>query len=275
MQNLSGVEGSIRAHSGGIEWLARAGYATRGFLYVIIGLLAGLTALGRGGQTTDSKGALIKLYQQPFGQALLVLAALGLFGFAAFRAYHAVLDPEHGERGGAGVAKRIGWALAALLHVSLGIFAVSVLQGTSGGGTDVRSGTAELLAWAPPLGRCLVAAAGLGVVAFAFQQLACSWRAKLDDQLDLSALSQRARTLAIRTSRVGIAARALVFLIAGGFLVVAAVTANPNDAKGFGDSLATLRDTPVGAPLLGAVAVGLLAFAVYQLIEARYRRIAH
>jgi hypothetical protein len=66
-----------------------------------------------------------------------------------------------------------------------------------------------------------------------------------------------------------------VFLVAGGFLVTAAVTADPNEAKSFGESLRALRETPLGEPLLAAVALGLVAFATYEFIEARYRRIAH
>lgn len=275
MGKLSAIETTVRDHSGGIEWLGRAGYATRGFLYLIIGMLAVLAALGRGGETTDSKGALMKLYQQPFGHALLLLAAAGLFAYAAFRAYWALLDPEHEAQGALGVAKRVGWALVALFHAGLGVFATSLLQGSGAEPTDARSGTAELLAWSPPLGRWLVAAVGACVVGFALQQLSCSWRAKLDERLDLRDLEPGTRRLAIVLSRIGIAARAFVFFVIGGFLIAAAATADPNEAKGFGESLDAFRDTPFGAPLLGAVALGLLAFAAYELIEARYRRMAH
>ena len=54
-----------------------------------------------------------------------------------------------------------------------------------------------------------------------------------------------------------------------------AVTPDPSQAKSFGESLAALRETPAGEPLLAAVALGLVAYAMYEFIEARYRRIAH
>jgi hypothetical protein len=121
----------------------------------------------------------------------------------------------------------------------------------------------------------LVGLGGTAIVAFALQQLACAWRSKLDEQLDLGALASGTRRLAIRASRIGIAARAIVFLVAGGFLITAAVTADPSRAKSFGESLGALRETPMGEPLLAAVALGLMAYAAYEFIEARYRRIAH
>jgi len=269
------MESTVRQHSGWLEWVGRAGYATRGFLYLIIGIMAALAAFGEGGGTTDSKGAIGELYHQPFGQALLLAAAVGLFSYAAFSAYQGLIDPERHARGWARVAKRIGRAFIALLHASLGVYALRVMQGGERGPTDAHRGTAQLLGWSPPLGQCLVAVAGLSILGFAVQQLTCAWRSKLDEQLDLSALASGTRKLAIRASRIGIAARAIVFLVAGGFLVKAAVTADPSRAKSFGESLDALRETPLGEPLLAAVALGLMAFAMYELIEARYRRIAH
>ena len=150
----------VRDHGRSFEWLARAGYATRAYLYFAIGGLAGLAAFGYGGDTTDGKGALVELYRQPFGQALLVLASIGLFGFAIFRGYHAIVDPE-GEARGIRAAKRVGWAAIALAHAGLGVFAISLASGNSqrAGGDDTRSATASLLSWTP-VGPWLVAGVG-------------------------------------------------------------------------------------------------------------------
>src|SRR5688500_507754 len=143
------------------EWLARAGYATRAFLYFVIGGLAALAAFGYGGDTTDNKGALLELYRQPFGRALMALSAIGLFGFALFRGYQAIVDPERQARGWR-AANCLGWAAVALVHAGLGVFAISLASGNgtgrSGmGGEETRSATSALLSWAP-LGPWFVAA---------------------------------------------------------------------------------------------------------------------
>jgi hypothetical protein len=259
-----------------VEALARAGYATRGALYVIVGGLAGLAALGRGGETTDTKGALLEVYAQPFGAVLLSLAAAGLAGYAIFLVCRAALDPEAEARGTWGPAKRAWWGLIALLHGSLAIFALTLVLGRGSGAHDgdeqARGITATLLAWRP-LGPWLVASLGVAIASGAVYQLRCAWTAKLDEQLNLSKLSRTARRWVVRSSRVGIAARGCVGLIAGGFLIVAAVTADPTHAKGFADSLGALRAMPLGQWLFGVVALGLVAFGGYQLVEARYRRI--
>jgi hypothetical protein len=263
----------VRQHGRSFEWLARAGYATQAYLYFTIGGLAALAAFGYGGDTTDGKGALVELYQQPFGRALLVLASIGLLGFALFRGYQALTDPEREARGIL-AAKRVGWAAVALVHAGLGVFALSLASGNgqSTGGHDARSATASLLSWTP-LGPWLVGCVGAVLIGVAIHQLWCAWRSKLDEQLDLSSLGRSTRRWVVRLSRFGIAARAIVGAVAGAFLLLAAIDSNAGQAKGFGESLAMVRQAPLGGVLFAVVALGLLAFALYELVEARYRRI--
>jgi hypothetical protein len=267
------VRQAVRQHGRSFEWLARAGYVARALIYFTIGGLAAMAAFGYGGDTTDGKGALLELYRQPLGRGLLVLAAVGLFGFALFRGYQAIVDPEHQARGFQAV-KRVGWVAIALLHAGLGVFALGLASGNGRGSRqdETRGATAELLSW--PLGPWLVAALGAIVIGVACHQLWCAWCAQLDEQLDLSPLSGEVRRWAVRLSRFGIAARASVGLIAGAFLLIAAIDSNPGEAKGFGESLAMVRQAPFGGILFAVVALGLLASAVYELIEARYRRVS-
>ncbi|RYZ02706.1 MAG: DUF1206 domain-containing protein [Myxococcales bacterium] len=262
-------------HRRWVEALARAGYATRGALYVIVGGLSALAAFGYGGETTDTKGALLELYRQPFGALLLTLAAVGLAGYAAFLVCRAALDPEGEARSQSGPLKRFWWALMAVLHASLAVWAISMVLGSGSsadGDEQTRGVTAMVLGWRP-LGPWLVGAVGVGFGVGAAYDFYCAFSSKLDKALDLSRLSAGARRWAVRASRFGIAARACVSLAAGAFFIVAAVRSNPHEAKGFADSLGSLRAMPMGAYLFAAVSLGLIAFGVYQLIEARYRRV--
>jgi hypothetical protein len=71
----------------------------------------------------------------------------------------------------------------------------------------------------------------------------------------------------------GLASRGFVFGLIGGFLVDAAVRFNPDKAKGLDASLKTVAHQPFGRVVLFLAAVGLLAFAIWSFIEARYRKI--
>src|SRR5215217_7883068 len=77
-----------------IERLARVGYAGKAILYAMVGVLALRAALGDGGRTTGSRGALATLVRQDHGGVVLIIIAAGLFGYAAWRIIDAVLDPE-------------------------------------------------------------------------------------------------------------------------------------------------------------------------------------
>ncbi|WP_148129269.1 DUF1206 domain-containing protein, partial [Dulcicalothrix desertica] len=75
--------------------------------------------------------------------------------------------------------------------------------------------------------------------------------------------------------RFGIAARGFVFGIIGIFLVLAAIQVDGSEARGLGGTLAVLAQQPFGSWILGVVALGLIAYGIYSVIQARYRRIAN
>jgi hypothetical protein len=79
----------------------------------------------------------------------------------------------------------------------------------------------------------------------------------------------------VRMSRLGHAARGVIFPIIGGSLIAAANRARASEAQDFGEALRELASLPFGSVLLGIVAVGLLAYGVHMLLVARYARIPH
>ena len=257
--------------------LVRLGYAAKGVVYLMIGLLAALAALGRGGQTTGSRGALATILGQPFGRTLLTAVAVGLGVYALWQFFRATTDPEHAGRRGdrKSIGRRVAYAVSGLIHVGLVVAAVRLLSVAGGSGADdnasARGWTASLMAY--PLGRWMVGAVGLGFVAFGLYQLYRAYRADLDKQLELGRLGDRGRTLARWAGRLGIAARGVVFGIVGGFLLAAAAHADPNEAKGLGGALDAVHGQTHGRWLLGVVAAGLAAYGVYLFVRARYRRV--
>jgi len=75
---------------------------------------------------------------------------------------------------------------------------------------------------------------------------------------------------------VGVAghlARMIVFALIGVFLVKAAIDYNPDEAVGLDGALAKLGHSAYGPVALGVVAAGLVCFAAYSVLDARYRRV--
>lgn len=88
-------------------------------------------------------------------------------------------------------------------------------------------------------------------------------------------MSNNEQTWAVRLGRLGIAARGIVFTVIGFFLIQAAKQSDASQAKGFGEALASLEQNPFGPWILGLVALGLISYGIYSVVEARYREILH
>jgi hypothetical protein len=266
------VESTITAARPWVVRLARLGYAAKGVVYLLVGWLAAQAALGNG-EATGSEGALAFLLAKPFGRTLLSLVALGLAGYALWRAVQAVADPERKGSDAKGLAVR-GYMLAsAFIHVGLLAIAIRLLTGDpSGGESDARGATARLMS--QPAGRWLVALLGLAIVVAACQQIWLAFGNRYRKRVRVDLLEPQIARWVGPVARLGLVSRGVVFLIVGGFLVAAAVHARPQEAKGLGDALETLQRQPAGTALLLVVAIGLAAYGMFEMVKARYRVIA-
>ena len=112
-----------------VEPLARFGYAAKGIVYGIVGLLAAQAAVSAGGRTTDTQGALSVIVTQPFGKVLLSLVAIGLIGYVVWRFVQAIKDPENKGTNAKGLVQRLGYAGNGLIYASLALSAVKLVLG--------------------------------------------------------------------------------------------------------------------------------------------------
>lgn len=255
-------------NSTAVEWLARLGLAARGVVWLTVGALAAQVALGKSAKA-DKNGALGAIKDQPFGKLLLVVLVIGFLGYATWRLLEGAvghLDEEGRKRW----TKRGTSLFRGLVYLGLAISTLRFL--TSGGGKDkTKSLTARVMGATG--GRELVFVVGVGVIVGGLAMVVRAFRQKFEDKLDMTRMPSWLRSATTVLGSAGIASRGLVFALIGGFLVDAAVRFNPNKAKGLDASLKTVAHQPFGRILLFAAAVGLLAFALWSFIEARYRKI--
>ncbi len=270
--------GNTARNAANSQWsrvLARMGFASKGIVYVIIGGLAALAAAGNGGGTTDRKGALQAIYEQPSGQLLLIVTAIGLIGYALWKFIEAIFDPEHKGQEPKGIILRISYAA---IGVSYTLLAIAALQLSLGAGSTGKSSDAQAQDWTAklldvPFGRILLAIVGLIVIGIGGYQIYKGITAKFKKNLDLGQMSDTAQKVAIAFGRFGHIARGIVFGLIGVFLGFAALQGNPGEAKGLGGILQKLQEQTYGPFLLGIVAIGLVAYGLYAFFEARYRRL--
>lgn len=268
------AEQSIQTASPWIERLARIGFVAKGVVHILIGFLAARAALGSRGEgaTTGSSGALQSITDEPFGQVILGVIAAGLFGYAVWRILEAVLDTSGRGSEAKGLAVRAGSAGKALIYGALGTEAARLAMG-SGGGSGESTEHWTSVALSKPFGQALVVITGLSVAAYGVYQLTRAWKAKLSRDLDLSRVPHETRGWITKVSRFGIGARGVVFLLIGYLLVTAGVTQQASQAEDVGGALQTLGGDPFGPIALATVGIGLIAYGLYEFLNARYRKI--
>jgi hypothetical protein len=265
------VQQGLRAASPVLVMLGRAGYAAKGFVYVVMGALAAKAALGAGGKTTDTRGAIGVIADGPMGTIALVAIGVGLIGYMLWRLVAAVTDAEGEGDEPTKLAVRGAQAARGIAYGVLGVQALRALDGDDVGsqGAAARHWTARLLDM--PFGRALVVAVGIGVLGYAAYQLYRAASDKAKKHLDLASAGPTQATWIVRFGRFGIAARGVVFAMIGVLIVRAGLHENSGEAGGIAQSLQALGNASYGRLVLGAVAFGLIAYGAYQLATARYR----
>lgn len=246
--------------------LTRFGLLCRGVLYALIGALALQIAFGGGGKEADKTGAVRTVAEQPFGTVLLWLMAVGFVALAVWQLSEALM--------GAGEVKdRVESAAHVVVYgLAVGTILSFLLRGTTGKSTDSQSKdlTAMVMDW--PGGQLIIGAIGLGVIAIGVYWIHEGVKKKFLGKLRTGEISPRARGVVAKLGMIGYCARGVIAVAAGIFFINAAISYDPDEAKGIDSTLRAFADTPFGPWLLVVVAVGLMVFAAYCFCEARWRR---
>ena len=250
--------------------IVRLGYLAKGLIYSLIGVLAIRVALGlRGARLTDPSGVLLTLLQQRFGRVLLALIGIGIVGYAAYYIFEAAADLR--RRGGG----RRGWTSRGLTMIKAAVYGVVGIQALSVVLFDrrPRDGTEQSASamMQYPMGEWLLMAIGVGVAVYGITQLMMVWRGGVDDDIDASRVRREARWI-LPLGRFGIAARSVIIILMGATFARSGWRGRASDADGYREALATIAS--FDSWLLAAMGAGLLCFGVYQLMHARYAKLA-
>lgn len=265
---------TVHEASPGVIWLGRFGFAAKGVVYVLIGVVAARVALGVGGAITDSQGVLQHIVEMPFGNLLLLVLAIGLAGYTLWRIVQALLDTEHKGTELKGLWARGAYLISAGIYGTLTLTAARMLMdagaGAGSGEGKAQDWTARLIE--QPFGPWLVALVGLCLLSSAGFQFFRAATADFRKRLEIGAMSAGEQDFAIAAGRFGHVARGITFGIMGLFLMLAAFRQEPGEAKGLAGALNILTEQPYGPQLLGIVAAGLALYGLYMFVESRYRR---
>jgi hypothetical protein len=257
------------ARSDTLQRLARAGLAARATVYLLIGILALALAFGERRRETDQRGAFKELTRHTGGTVLVWLIAVGLFGYALWRFSEAAFGVV-GEGKKAG--PRVRSFARGLIYL---FFAISAVKVAANAGAGSQAGQQEL--WSAKAmqhtgGRWVVGIVGAIVVVCGVVLAWEGFTRKFEKYFALDQMTRTQRKIVEIMGTVGSVARGVVFALAGVFVIVAAVTANPHKAGGLDQALRELLGMTAGTFLVALAGIGLIVFGLYGFTEAKWRR---
>jgi len=258
-----------------IKTLARLGFYTKGFLFLVIGALAIMVAVGeRGGQLADPTGALSRIANESYGKTILIIFIAGAFGHGAWNILRGAADVDNAGKTLQGILKRIIAVGVGLFYLFLAWTAWDIVLTANvsiENGTTQKTMTALILAL--PFGAILVGVIGLVVIGAGINECYSGVTGKFQVNFRLHELEGNERKIIVVLGFISFLARALIFALMGYFFIAAAVNFNPNEAIGIDGALETLAQTYFGKTILFVTAAGLICHGILSLYEAKYRRI--
>jgi hypothetical protein len=252
-----------------LHWIAHIGYASRGLLFLSIGILALLAAADSHRQTVGWTGAL-RVLGQSFGTPLLAVLLLGLIFFSVWRILQAYLDMDGLGDKPLALAKRVVFAITGIFYSLAALWILWVLFGFAAD----KSEDALLRHWTYwvlhlPFGPWFLAFVGMTVVGTGVGLGIRAWTAPLDQRL---IVKQKTKVWLRPMTRYALAVRAFIFLLIGGSVIIAAFEFDSREAKGLGATLAALREQFYGGLWLGIVAFGFITYGCYEFAQSFWHR---
>jgi hypothetical protein len=242
-----------------IEWGARLGYGASGVLHLLLAYLTAQIALGGGGREASQSGALATLTEEPAGQVLLWVIAVGFALLALWQLTELVARHEASDKAKAG-GKLVVYGVLAWMSFTF----------ASGGSTSSNKQTTEFTVtlMEAPAGRWLVGLVGVAIIGVAAYHVDKGWRKRF-----LGDLREHPGRWVVIAARVGYIGKGIALAAVGVLFITAAIQQRAGKATGLDGGLRSMRDLPAGTVILLGIALGLAAYGVYSFARARYARV--
>jgi hypothetical protein len=273
--------GRLVAEHPGVVKLGRAGWAAKGVIYTIAGVLAAtvvFAALGwsnTADQEASPNGAIKTIAGSPGGALLLWLLGLSMLLYAAWRLITALLPGGHDAEA---VVKRIGYVVSAVIYTTLAFTALALAKSDNANSEQAANGNAKVTnltarVMANGFGRWLIGLVGLIVIAAGIYRFVKGVTQDVEDELDLAGMSPERIVWTRRLGAVGEIGRGIAFAVIGFFLVRAAVQFDAKEATGLDGALRRLAEQTWGVLVVAIIALGFIAYGVFCLATFTRRRL--
>jgi type IV secretory pathway VirB2 component (pilin) len=252
-----------------MDHAVRVGLVSYGVVHLLIGWIALQLALGDHSGSADSTGAMRQLAQQPLGEFLIWMVAIGMFLLVLWRLLELVKG--HRDKDGGDLWKaRAGDVLKAVLYGAVGFSAVSVATHSSGGSGPSFPEKLSQELMKLPAGPFLVGLVGVAVIAYGANLVWKGFSDKHAKHLASEGKSGEAGKAYLMFGKAGYVAKGIAIAVIGGLFVWAALDHNANHTGGLDEALHRLLQYPFGQVLLILIAAGLACYGLFCFARARH-----
>jgi hypothetical protein len=262
---------SRTANSTWLEHLTRGGLVGYGVIHLLFAWLILQIAFGGSSTDGDQSGALHHLAGKPFGTFLIVVIVIGLIAMTIWQLLEAAVG-HRSEQGRHRVYERVVSAGRALFYVYFAFTGIKVLRGKKASSADTQQKASEDL-MASSGGRITVGLAGIAIAAIGIGLVLYGLQKKFQKHLKTSQMNAQMRRLSTRLGVAGYAAKGTAYGIAGVLFLIAAIQYDPDKARGLDATLNVLARQSYGPWLLALTALGIAAYGLFSIVQARYRKV--
>ncbi|HEY4610162.1 MAG TPA: DUF1206 domain-containing protein [Ilumatobacteraceae bacterium] len=268
-----------REHPGLVK-IGRAGWFTKGVVYVLAGILAlqiaaKASGFAKGAQTGQQEasptGAIKTVAGSGGGTFLLWLLAIGMLLYAVWRVVSAFLP---GGKDAKAWATRIGYIASAVVYVTFAFSAIALARDSNkvpNGNQKVTDISAKVMSHTG--GRLLFGAIGVIIIATGLYRIYKGLKMDVDDELDMSGTGPGYRKVVAPLGAIGEIGRGIGFAVVGFFLTRAAIQYDTNDATGLDGALRRIAAHSWGVVVVIIVGIGFAAYGAFCLATFSHRRL--
>jgi hypothetical protein len=267
MTNAAERLGHQAQHSDWLDNAIRVGLVAYGVVHLLVGWLAMQLAFGERHENASNKGAMQELARQPFGEVLVWAIALGMFLLVIWRVLEVFGGHREREKGADRWKARAISAGKAIIYAAVGISALNVAIGakSSKGGS---TWTQTVMDW--PAGQWIVAAVGLGVIAYGANHVFRGFTEKYAKHLDAEGKSGDSGKAYLFFGKAGYVGKGVAIAIVGALVMYGGITHDAKKSGSLDQALQKLLTYPFGQVLLVAVAAGIISYGLFCFARARH-----
>lgn len=251
------------------EKLARFGLFAKSLVYTLISLLSALAAYNINKKTSvDTETTVHYLSNQFFSTIVLIIIVLGLLAYIVLRLYQTFADHKDEVDDSTGILERLAYFSSAIIYSLIAFFAVKLIVTVQSHSNMRRSILGDFLLH--EYGKTAISLIAVILIIKGILQIYRAYSASFKEGLKESSMHTTKYEFLVIAGSIGVAARGIVILIIS--YILYKITQIDTEIGEIHSEIWSLLENQCGSIFLAIIAIGLLAYAYFVFMQARYTR---